>query len=145
MNADEQGGQTLAQAMRLIDLPRVLLAEDDFEMRALLTTTLVKAGFEVIPVEDGRQLQDYFDRTAPESYPFPRPDVVVTDVRMPTRSGLECLAALRAIDPEIPVILITGFGDEETHESARRLGATAVLDKPFDLDELVAIIEASLR
>jgi DNA-binding NtrC family response regulator len=63
-------------------------------------------------------------------------DLVISDERMPGMAGLEVLDALRRAGWPTPFILITGFGDQATHASARRLGASAVFDKPFDLDDL---------
>ncbi|MCU0620491.1 MAG: response regulator [Gemmatimonadales bacterium] len=64
------------------------------------------------------------------------PDIVVSDIRMPGKTGLELLAGLRRADWATPVILITGFGDRHTLAEAQRLGAAAVFDKPFDVDDL---------
>ena len=64
-------------------------------------------------------------------------DVIVSDIRMPGVSGLSVLAGLREIEGIPPIILITAFGDEETHAEADRLGAAAVLDKPFEMATLL--------
>jgi DNA-binding NtrC family response regulator len=71
------------------------------------------------------------------------PDVLVSDVRMPGLGGLDVLRGLRHCEWANPVILITAFGDEATHLEAVRLGAAAVLDKPFDVDDLRAILLAT--
>lgn len=64
-------------------------------------------------------------------------DVLITDVRLPGGSGLELLSVLQAQHGIQPArIVITGFGNEDLHESAEALGALAVFDKPFDVDEL---------
>ena len=114
--------------------PRVFLAEDDDEMRSFVYRTLVADGYDVVEAADGPQMLArmsavFFVGTA-------RPDVIVTDVRMPGCSGLEVLAVVRQAGLKIPVILITAFGDEALHTRARQLGATRVLDKPFDADLL---------
>ena len=67
-------------------------------------------------------------------------DLVITDVRMPGPSGVEMLEWLRGVVWSIPVIVITAFGDPVLHAEARRLGALAVLDKPFDVNELLALV-----
>ena len=59
---------------------------------------------------------------------------------MPGHSGLEMLAALRREGWTTPVVLITAFGDRWVHDQARQLGAAAVLDKPFDIDALRAVL-----
>jgi DNA-binding response OmpR family regulator len=113
---------------------RILLAEDDREMRRLLATSLREEGFDVIAASDGNRLLEQIGShiLSPGRDPV---DLVISDVRMPGRSGLEVLAGLRGADWATPFIIITAFGDEETHAEARRLGAVAVFDKPFDLDD----------
>jgi FixJ family two-component response regulator len=63
---------------------------------------------------------------------------------MPGLTGLEVLAGLRKRDQSTPVILITAFGDEQTHAEAKRLGATAVIDKPFDTADLLTAVRRAL-
>ena len=120
---------------------RILVAEDDREMRALLTLSLRRAGYEVLECRDGMEL---LNQLGAFSFP-PRPDdidAVISDIRMPGISGMEVLEALREVGHFPPVILITAFGDEETHLTAKRLGAVAVFDKPFDVEDLVEKIRA---
>jgi CheY-like chemotaxis protein len=113
---------------------RVLLAEDDSDMRDLLGSALREDGHGVLAVGDGVELLAALWRLCLANK---APDLVVSDVRMPGCSGLEVFeAARRASSRPIPVILVTGFGDRALHERARRLGAIAVFDKPFDLDTL---------
>jgi DNA-binding NtrC family response regulator len=70
-------------------------------------------------------------------------DVVVSDLRMPGYDGLNIVATLRQNAPDVPVILITAFGTMATHVEAARLGAYAILDKPFDLDDLMSLVKAA--
>ena len=108
-------------------------------MRALLAEVLERDGWEVVPAKDGTELlgliagQVY--RTLRRA---PAIDLIISDVRMPGLTGLEVLAAIRRVDWAVPVILITAFGDRVVHGEAHRLGAVAVLDKPFSLDRLRA-------
>jgi CheY-like chemotaxis protein len=121
-------------------MSRILLAEDDDEMRAWLASALRGEGYAVEEAENGMDLLAKLARSLlglPDCGPV---DVVVSDIRMPGFSGLEVLAALRNTDHAVPVILITAFGDEETHELAGRLGANAVIDKPFDVGELRTVL-----
>ena len=69
-----------------------------------------------------------------------RPDAVLCDVRLPDRCGLDLLADLRAIDPKVPVILMTGYGTSETAIEAMRRGAYDYLLKPLDPDQLEALV-----
>ena len=117
--------------------PRVLLAEDDDEMRSLLASALRKDGYDVRTCTNGINL---LERVAP-SFPHGGTEdyaLVVSDIRMPGLSGLEVLADLQGHRSAPPLILITAFGDEETHARAKRLGAVAVFDKPFQIDRLLA-------
>ncbi len=122
---------------------RVLLAEDDDEMARLLSDTLSEQGFEVVGASNGVELLDYVEefRHQVMNGRFFDVDLIVSDIRMPWMSGLEMLRELRLLDKTTPVILITGFGDERTHAEASRLGATAVLDKPFELDDFKSAVQ----
>ncbi len=118
---------------------RVLVAEDDEDLRGLIGHVLDRAGHEVIEAANGAEALDIIGDAllAPTSA---APTIVVTDVRMPFVSGLQLVASLRAL--AIPTIIITAFPDERTRELAERLGAFAVLAKPFDLDALPLAIDA---
>jgi len=119
---------------------RVLIAEDDRDMRALLEAQFRSAGIEVDLVCDGVQLRDRLFNGHPWL-----PQVLVSDVKMPGASGLEVLQQLRARDANVRVVLITAFGDSRTHQRAERLGAEAVLDKPFDVGDLLEVVDRLLN
>ncbi len=119
----------------LASQPCVVLAEDDREMRMLLAAALRKAGYDVVEALDGVDLLDCIAWVVERRSDWSE-TVLVSDVRMPAMGGLEVLARLRSMGWPGPIILITAFGDEATHDLARRLGASRVLDKPFDLDVL---------
>lgn len=123
-------------ATEVMGRPRILLAEDDEELRLVLTEVLDEAGYEVELAQSGREL---LRRLAESVVSGEGVDLVLTDVRMPGMSGLEAVEALRDEDWVTPVLFMTAFGDAATHEEARRLGAW-VLDKPFDVDELVEVV-----
>lgn len=118
----------------------VLIAEDDVEMRRLLGGALRRAGFRVFEAVDGVDLRDRILHADGEL-----PALVISDVRMPRLSGLDAVRAIRERFAALPVIIITAFGDHDTHERAAALGACTVLDKPFDLDDLVAAVRAVLQ
>lgn len=117
---------------------RILVAEDDHEMRRLLVTQLRLEGLDVYEASDGRALWRHMQRASDGQ--AIEPDVIVTDVRMPGMSGIEALRRIRTVAPDIPVVVVTGFGSDHTHTEARSLGA-AVLDKPFDVDDLLGLID----
>ena len=120
---------------------RVLLAEDDPAMRQLVSERLRRDGFDVVEAKDGTQLSQLMRtillRAARDDQAV---DLVISDVRMPGKTGLDALAELRREDGSTPFILITAFGDQDLHDEAHRLGATAVFDKPFELDELCTAV-----
>jgi DNA-binding response OmpR family regulator len=126
------------------DPPRVLVAEDDSEMRRLVVETLRKDGYDVTAVPDGGRLLTTLAHGFVDDGGSGLADLVVTDIRMPGRSGMQVLEQLRASHWQMPVILMTAFGDPATRELARALGAV-LFDKPFDLDDLRRAVSTLLR
>ena len=117
-------------------MTQIVFVEDDDALRAATTQALELAGLTVQPFARADQAVARID-----------PDfagIVVSDIRMPHMDGLALLDAVQAIDPEIPVILITGHGDVAMAVSAMRDGAADFLTKPFATDHLVAAIRRSL-
>jgi CheY-like chemotaxis protein len=116
----------------------LLLAEDDDEMRAMLADVLRADGYLVTEVSDGEEMvSKMLALVDAESHPL---DVIVSDIRMPGHSGLEVLTLVRSLGLQTPVILVTAFGDLKTHRQAESIGVSAVLDKPFDLDDLRTLL-----
>ena len=107
---------------------RVLLVEDDPAMGALVSRNLTKRGFEPLHVPSAAEAL-----SAVEAQTF---HVVVSDVRLGGMTGLELCERLSARRPDVPVILITAFGDLDTAIAALRAGAHDFLPKPFEIDEL---------
>jgi len=118
---------------------RVLLADDDEELRALLAFGLRWHGFEVVEVVDGDELYAHLGACLLEG--SPKPDVIVSDLRMPGVSGLEVLGSVRRVK-DIPFILMTG--GHETRAEVLRSGAAAMLEKPFDLADLLDAVNDSI-
>ena len=118
---------------------RIMLAEDDAEMRSLLSAGLRQDGYEVCATQNGLEMVEEIRLHLFSGDPVPV-DLIISDERMPGMFGLEFLTVLREAEWPTPFILITGFGDDRTHERAHNLGASAVLDKPFDIDELRRIV-----
>ena len=112
---------------------QILLAEDDQEMRAMIAVQLRDDGYDVIEARNGVELMRAARRFEDALLPF---DLIVTDIRMPGWNGLEALDHLRRSGNNVPVIVMTAFGDARIHALAESLGAAVVLDKPFDLDDL---------
>jgi DNA-binding response OmpR family regulator len=112
---------------------RVLIAEDDDEMRSLLARAFTRDGHDVAQAEDGAALVELVVRSLRAGDPV---DLVITDVRMPEVNGFEAVGWLRALGCRAPVIAITAFADRFTHMEGVRCGVVRVLDKPFDVDDL---------
>lgn len=118
---------------------RVLVAEDDWAFRDMLLFAFEDDGCDVVAVGDGATLIEVLGSSLlPKSgvKPF---DLVVSDVRMPGWRGLADLEKLSHSPMMPPVVVITAFGSQEVHDRAKRAGAVAVLDKPFDFTDLMAV------
>jgi len=118
---------------------RVLLAEDDLELRSLIAMVLRRNGFQVEMATDGSEALERLASTVLGRTSGRSPDLLITDYRMPKFDGLDVIEALRLVGVRTPIILITAFGDAATHARAEALGVTAVLDKPFDLQDLLSL------
>jgi CheY-like chemotaxis protein len=123
---------------------RILVAEDDPDLRMLIAAALGRDGHDIVTAADGTEILELLAATIGEPESTRQFDLIVSDVRMPGWSGLDVLAGLRHYPLVPPVVLITAFGDEQLHADARRLGAVATLDKPFDVDDLRAVVGATL-
>lgn len=124
----------LAQSMRPL---RAVVAEDDFEMRRFLVAWLSDFGWEVRDASNGRELRALLvDATLDQEVP----DLILTDIHMPEEGGLDVLADLARTPLSIPIIVITADTSIETLRQAKRLGATNVINKPFDLRTFGSLI-----
>jgi CheY-like chemotaxis protein len=118
-------------------MARILVIDDEPEMRVLLELILKSAGHEVILAADGREGVERY-RTSPA-------DLVITDMFMPNQSGLETIRELRSCFPEVAVIAMSGTTDTGTMLSlTQNLAAVGILRKPFLTDELIAAVTKAL-
>jgi DNA-binding NtrC family response regulator len=116
---------------------RILVVEDDAEMRVLLQEELQNAGHDVVTAPDGAAALDLLGHTGV--------DAVVTDIMMPGMKGNELMARVRAFEPELPVVLMTAFGSIESAVEAVKAGAFHYVAKPFRIEQLLATVESALR
>lgn len=123
--------------------PRILLAEDDDELRWSLTDVLQRAGFDVFAVANGCDLLDVVCARIDAGEP-PAVQAIVTDVRMPGFHTFNILAGLHDLGAHPPVIVISAFGDDDIRARARSVGAVAFLDKPFDAHTLERTLREAL-
>src|ERR1700726_912002 len=115
---------------------KVLVADDDADLRDLIAFTLTQAGYFVIKAGDGLAAVRHFRAEAP--------DLVVLDINMPGMSGFQVCEAIRR-DSRVPVMMLTVRGEEEDLVRALGLGADDYLTKPFSPRTLLARIKALLR
>jgi DNA-binding NtrC family response regulator len=115
----------------------ILLADDDENLRRVLEFQLKEAGYKVSAARDGAEALEIFTQND-----F---DCVITDLRMPKLSGLEFLEKVKAVNSEIPVIVITAFGEVETAVAAMKAGAYDYINKPFNRDEILLTLERALN
>jgi DNA-binding NtrC family response regulator len=115
----------------------VLVVDDKEMLRDSVGVTLQRAGFTVIAAGDGEQALGLIARR--------RPDVVITDLKMPGMTGLELLERVRELDDDLPVVLMTAYGAVETAVKAMKLGAYTYLTKPFEGDELIVAVKRAIE
>ena len=117
--------------------PTILVAEDEALLRRILTGLFEEAGYRVVAASTGREALECFAETPP--------DLVVTDIRMPEVDGLELLERLKAIDPDVLVIIMTAFSSVESAVAALRAGAHDYIVKPFVNDDVLQSVRNALR
>lgn len=121
---------------------RVFLAEDNQDLRRALATALRRDGHFVVEAQNGPALMLDLWHVFEEGVSDATASLVLTDVEMPGRDGLDILRTMREQPWCPPFILMTAHGSPELYEEAKQLGARAVFDKPFDLDVLRATISS---
>ncbi|MEJ2106920.1 MAG: nitrogen regulation protein NR(I) [Acidiferrobacteraceae bacterium] len=110
----------------------IWVIDDDASIRWVLQKALEAEGMTVTAFESANEIDELLDRK--------RPDVIVTDIRMPGMSGLELLASIESKAPEIPVIVMTAHTDLDSAVKSYEKGAFEYLPKPFDVDDAVSLI-----
>lgn len=115
----------------------ILVAEDEALLRRILIGLFEEAGYRVVAASTGREALERFAETPP--------DLVVTDIRMPEVDGFELLERLKAIDPDVLVIIMTAFSSVESAVAALRAGAHDYIVKPFVNDDVLQSVRNALR
>jgi DNA-binding NtrC family response regulator len=116
-------------------MKRILIADDKASMREMLTQAMEAKGFDVVAVPDGNAALEQAEAGV---------DLVITDLRMPGKDGVEVLGGVKRISPETEVIVMTAFGTVENAVEAMRLGAFDYILKPFSIDELELKVDRAL-
>lgn len=114
----------------------LLLVDDDRLILSTLSSGLVSAGYQVDTVESVDEAELWLDSNE-------RPDMVIVDVRMPGRYGLELIDKLNDMD-NLPFILLTAFNDDDIIEKAKDTGAMGYLVKPIDVPQMIPTIETAI-
>jgi len=114
----------------------ILIVDDETEIRESLQTLLEFEGYRVDTAENG---EDGLARIASQPY-----DLVLLDLALPGRNGMEVLADIRERDPELSVIMITAYGTVENAVNAMQSGATNFIQKPWDNEKLLADVRAAV-
>jgi len=119
-------------------MAKILIAEDEPDIRELITFALQFAGYEVFSASNGEEAVDLARRA--------RPDLIILDVRMPRKTGYEACAEIKA-DPEmenIPVIFLSAKGQDSEIQAGFEAGAEEYLLKPFAVDQLTQRVQTVL-
>jgi two-component system, NtrC family, C4-dicarboxylate transport response regulator DctD len=116
---------------------RVLLVEDDEDVQVGITQSLTLAGFQVEAFASVERARAHIS--------FSAPVIVICDVRLPGRSGTDWLPEIRQVDPELPVVLITGHGHIAMAVQAMREGAYDFIEKPFTSERLLAVVRHAIE
>jgi two-component system KDP operon response regulator KdpE len=116
--------------------PSILIVDDEPQIRALLRTTLVRAGYHVVEAANARE--------ALNARAIDKPDLILLDLGLPDRDGLELVEALRG-ETGLGLVVVSAREEIEQKVAALDLGADDYVTKPFDTEELLARIRAALR
>ena len=114
----------------------VWIIDDDQSMRWVLEKTLINNGYQVSAFESGSVALASFKRATMEQ----RPDLIITDVRMPGINGFELMKQIKNISPHTPIIIMTAYTDLDTTVQTFEEGAFEYLPKPFDIDDALELV-----
>jgi two-component system nitrogen regulation response regulator NtrX len=117
--------------------PRILVIDDEAAIRESLRTILEYEDYQFTGASGGQEGIAQVQRD--------RPDVVLLDIKMPAMDGMEVLRKLHAIDPALPIVMISGHGTTATAFEASQSGATDFIDKPFSSERVIQTIQNALR
>jgi phosphoserine phosphatase RsbU/P len=121
---------------------RILVVEDESMLLDSIQISLERVGFQVTTAQNGLEGLQRFTDAWQQNKPF---HLIITDIQMPDMTGTELITAVQEIIPDMPTLVITGFGDKETVIGLMRLGCLDYLDKPFTAPNLLECIENVLE
>ncbi len=115
---------------------RILVADDEPNLRRVLAAILVREGYEVVQASDGEEALALLDPTT---------TAVITDLRMPRRDGMDVLRQVVTEHPDVPVIIITAHGSVDSAVEAVKLGAFDYIEKPFEQEEIRRVVAKAVK
>lgn len=120
---------------------RVLVVDDEADVRKAVNLALTKSGYEVIEAEDGKKAVEVINSG---DNPL-LVDIIICDIRMPNVNGVEAIAYFRREFPALPIIVLTGFPDVQLATSLLKQGVADYVVKPVERDKLAAAVEAAMK
>jgi len=117
-------------------MTRLLVADDSETVLLMLQRRLEMEGYEVVTAKDGFEALEQLRELAPSE-----PDVILLDAMMPRKSGIEVLEEIRGKGSTIPIVMISAHLDAQEPDRMRSLGATDIVPKPFEWEDLIGKIE----
>ncbi|MFD1735150.1 response regulator [Bacillus salitolerans] len=115
---------------------KILIVDDQFGIRILLNEVFNKEGYNTFQAANGFQALEIVDKHSP--------DLVLLDMKIPGMDGIEILKRMKAVDPDIQVIIMTAYGELDMIQEAKELGAITHFAKPFDIDEIREAVKKHL-
>jgi DNA-binding NtrC family response regulator len=120
----------------MADSPRILVADDEPNLRRVLAAILSREGYEVTQAADGAEALETLSKDV---------DVVITDLKMPRVDGMQVLRTVSVDYPAVPVIMITAFGSIDNAVAAVKAGAFDFIEKPFEQEQIRQIVEKAVK
>lgn len=121
-------------------MPKILLIDDDEQIRSALKLVLISSGYEVIEASNGSGVESI--------YQHHQPDLIITDLLMPEKEGLEVIMELRRINDQVKIIAMSGGGQWGLHSTlvaAEKLGAQQILTKPFTRERFLQAVRSVIE
>ena len=122
-------------------MKKILVIEDDSQLREMLRQTLEREGYTVVDIPNGREALDLHQQH--------EMDLVITDIFMPEKDGVETIMELKRVSPDLKIIAVSGGSryvrDENALKAAKEFGAEHVIFKPFEQKEILSAVEQLLK
>lgn len=127
----------VSESIKELHPARIIVVDDDTDLLLAICRFLSSCGLQVGAFHSGWSVVDFLKSS-------PTVSCIICDVRLPDIDGIDMIAEVRLCDPDLPVVLISGYGDIPMAVRAMRRGAFDFMEKPFDLSRLQAVVEAAL-